>query len=282
MSVMLTEWFSEAGISRSILNLEVHLNRFLFLLLSAFFIIGCKDDEPPVDMTSELEYSPIVIVNFRKLAPSPDLPWIITEKGEHISGAMLMPEEPETIRSSEQQLIQEALKNNMLLAVISDRYSNYDLNQDHIQIWTDKTGNTISIPSGLTEDFEDSLWKNPLGKQRILFSLIDLYKPDLIFINPIYSKVSTVLQIADYWTDPEILSHFTVILYSIPDTAEYRGWAVIAGEQINGTTPFGLTASGMFVTIRLLAGLEWEKSIPESIPALSIIEIPPAESTLSW
>ena len=258
------------------------MTRYLFLFLSAIFIIGCKNDEPLVDVTSELEYSPIVIVNFRELAPSPDLPWIITEKGEHISGAMLMPEEPETIRSAEQQLIKEALEYNMLLAVISDRYSSYDLNQDHIQIWTDKTGNTISIPSGLTEEFEDSLWKNPLEKQRILFSLIDLYKPDLIFINPVYSKVTTVLQIADYWTDPEILSHFTVILYSIPDTDEYRGWAVIAGEQINGTTPFGLTASGMFTTIRLLADLQWENSIPESVPALSIIETLPGESTLSW
>ncbi|MCK4505414.1 MAG: hypothetical protein KAW14_07350 [Candidatus Aegiribacteria sp.] len=256
--------------------------RYLFFLLSAIFIIGCKDDEPLVDMTSELKYSPTIIVNFGELAPSPDLPWTITERGEHISGAMLMPEEPETIRSTEKELIQEAVENDMLLAVISDRYFSYDLNQDHIQIWTDKTGNTISIPSGLAEEFEDSSWKNPLEKQRILFNLMNLYKPDLIFINLAYSKVTSVLQIADYWTDPEILSHCTVILYSLPDTDEYRGWAVIAGEQINGTTPWGLTANGVFATIRLLAGLQWENNIPESVPALSIIETLPGESTLSW
>ncbi|MCK4670920.1 MAG: hypothetical protein KAT47_00155 [Candidatus Aegiribacteria sp.] len=258
------------------------MTRYMFLLLSAIFIIGCKDDEPPVDMISELKYSPIIIVNLRELAPSPDLPWTITERGERISGAILMQEEPEAIRSIEQELIQEAVESDMLLAVISDRYFDYGLNQDHIQIWTDKTGDIVSIPSGLAEDFEDSLWKNPLEKQRILFDLINLYKPDLIFINPVYSKVTTVLQIADYWTDPEILSHFTVILYSLPDTDEYRGWAVIAGEQINGTTPWGLTPSGMFATIRLLAGLEWENNIPESIPALSILETPPGDSTLSW
>ncbi len=256
--------------------------RYLFLLLSAFFIIGCKDDEPLVDTATEMEYSPIVIVNFGELAPSPDLPWIITERGEHISGAMLMPEEPETIRPTEQRLIQEAFESDMLLAVISDRYSSYNLNQDHIQIWTDKNGNTVSIPSGLAEEFEDSLWKNPLEKQRIIFSLMNLYKPDVVFLNPVYSKVTTVLQIADYWTDPDMLSHYTVVLYSIPDTYEYRGWAVIAGEQINGTTPFGLTASGMFATIRLLTGLQWENSIPESIPALSILETLPGEGSLSW
>lgn len=258
------------------------MTKYLFLLLSAFFIIGCKDDEPLVDMTTESEYSPIVIVNFRELAPSPDLPWTITERGEHISGAMLMQEGPETIRSTEQQLIQEAFENDMLLAVISDRYIKYDLNQDHIQIWTDKTGNTVSIPSGLIEEFEDALWKNPLDKQRILFRLLNLYKPDLIFISQGYSKVTTVLQIANYWTNPEILSQYTVILYSLPATTEYRGWAVIAGEQINGTTPFGLTAGGMFSTIRLLAGLQWENRIAENIPALSILETPPGESTLSW
>ncbi len=256
--------------------------RYLFLLLSVFFIIGCNDDELHVNVTAELEYSPILVVNFRELAPSPDLPWTITERSEHISGAILMPEELEAIRLTEQKLIQEAVENDMLLAVISNRYLSYDLSRDHIQIWTDKTGNTVSIPSVLAEEFEDSLWKNPLEKQRILSDLINLYKPDLIFINLVYSKVTTVLQIADYWTDPEMLSHFTVILYSLPETDEYRGWAVVAGEQINGTTPFGLTATGMFATIRLLAGLEWENSIPENIPALSIIETPPGESTLSW
>ncbi len=259
------------------------MTRYLFLLLSAFFIIGCKkNDEPLMDISSELEYSPIVVVNFRELTPSPYLPWTITERGDHISGAMLMLEDPETIRYTEQELIQEAVENDMLLAVISDRYFSYDLSHDHIQIWTDKTGNTVSIPSGLTEEFEDSLWKNPLEKQRLLFRLFNIYKPDLVFINLKYSKVTTVLQIANYWTNPEILSQYSVILYSLPDTTEYRGWAVIAGEQINGTTPFGLTESGLFATIRLLAGLQWENDIPESIPALSIIETPPGESTLSW
>lgn len=257
------------------------MTRYLFLLLSAVFIIGCKNDDPLVNVTTELKYSPIIIVNFGELTPSPDLPWIITEGGEHISGAMLMPEELETILSTEQELIQEAVENDMLLAVISDRYFSHDLSRDHIQIWTDKTGNTVSIPSVLAEEFDDSLWKNPLEKQKILLDLLNLYKPDLILINPVCSKVTTVLQIADYWTDPEILSHFTVILYSLSDTNEYRGWAVIAGEQINGTTPLGLTASGMFTTIKLLAGLQWENSIPESIPALSILETP-GDSTLSW
>ncbi len=258
------------------------MSRYLSLLLSAFFIVGCKDGEPLVDMTSELEYSPIVILNFRDLAPSPDLPWIITERGEHVSGAILMPEESETMRFTEQELIQEAVENDMLLAVISDRYFHYDLNQDHIQIWTDKTGNTVSLPSGLIEEFEDSLWKNPLEQQKILFRLFDLYKPDFIFIDLGYSKVTAVLQIANYWTDPEILSQYTVIMYSLPATTEYRGWAVFAGEQINGTTPFGLTAGGVFSTIRLFAGLQWENRIPENIPALSILETLPGESTLPW
>lgn len=258
------------------------MTRYLFLLLSAFLIIGCKDSEPLVDMTSEPEYSPIVILNFRNLAPSPDLPWTIALRGDHISGAMLMQEEPGIIQSIEMELILEAVENDMLLSVISDMYLHYDLNQDHIQIWTDKTGNTVSIPSGLIEEYEDSLWTNPLEQQKIFLRLINLYKPDLTFINLEYSKITTVLQIANYWTDSEILSRHTVILYSLPATAEYRGWVVFAGEQINGTTPFGLTASGMFSTIRLLAGLQWENNIPESIPALSILEAPPCDSTLSW
>ncbi len=256
------------------------MTRYLFFLLSVFLIIGCEESEQLLDMSSEQEYSPIVILNFRNLAPSPDLPWIIAERGDHISGAMLMREEPEIIQSQEEILIQEAVEKDMLLSVISDMHLYYDLNQDHIQIWIDKTGNTVSIPAGLIEEFEDSLWTDPLEKQDILLRLINVYKPDLTFINLEYSKITTVLQIANYWTDSEILSQYTVILYSLPVTTEFRGWAVIAGEQINGTTPFGLTAGGMFATIRLLAGLEWENNIPEIIPALSILEPLPGDSTL--
>lgn len=253
------------------------MTRHLFLLLTASLIIGCNDNEPPVDTASEQEYTPIVILNFRNQAPSPDLPWSITERGNHISGAMLMMEESETTQSEEELLILEATENDMLLCVISDMYLYYDLDQDHIQIWIDSTGKTVSIPQGLIEEFEDSLWTNPLEKQEILLRLISVYKPDITFINLEYSSITTVLQIADFWTDSEILSQYTVILYTLPATPDYRGWAVIAGEQINGITPSGLTAGGMFSTIRLLAGLQWENNIPRNIPALSILETLPGD-----
>lgn len=255
---------------------EVYLIRYLKLFLLSFIISGCDNGNPLMNFPHKQEYSPVIIFHFRDLrpSPSPDLPWNICDMGEHISGAVLLPETLETNLFSETRLIQEAIDNGMLLALVNDSCFNQDLSRDHIQICIDSAGNAASMPEGLLLEKEKLSWGNPVDKQILLTRLFNVYKPDFILIRQKYLKISTVLQIARYWTTPEILSRYTVIMYSIPSTSDYRGWAVFAGQKINGVTPYGLTAGGMFSTIRLLAGFQWEEHIPEYIPALSILEIP--------
>jgi len=252
-------------------TLEVILNRYtaiVFLLI----IAGCRQDNEQ-SYTGDSAYSPVLVIQFIGTGTSPSLPWDISPGRDDVSASMLFPGVTD-VKAESNRLIQEALDNEMLLALVSDSCKNYSvLSSDHIQIWVDSTGNVKALPQELMNEISGSAWLENTTRQDMLLQLFDTYKPDVIMMYYRIIDISTVLQIAEYWTAPDIVSRYTVVLFSVPDNQVYsRGWCVLAGERINGTVPYGLTESGLFATARLLAGLEWENDLPEIIPAFSILE----------
>ncbi len=243
------------------------INMTLVLLL---IIAGCKGDAQPSD-NGDSDYSPIIIIQFRETEISPSLPWDISMNRDNISASVLLPDNNATFRESG-KIVQEAIENDMFVALISDSCLNYQISGDHIQIWLDSSGTVISLPDKLLDENLDSAWLSNTSRQDILLGLFDMYKPDLILMDYRIPDVSSVLRIAEYWASPDVLSRYMLVMFWLPEDSDVRGWCVFAGEGINGSTPYGLTASGLFSTIRLLAGLKWVDVLPDIIPAISILE----------
>ncbi len=238
----------------------------VFLLLMA----GCKRDaEPRVSGSSD--YSPIIIIQFRETEVSSSLPWDITSSHDNVSASMLLPDNNATFLGT-RQLVHEAIENDMLVALISDRCFDYQISGDHIQIWLDSSGTVRSRPENILDENLGSAWLANTSRQDILLGLFDMYKPDLILMEYTIPDASSVLRIAEYWTAADVLSRYMVVMFQLPRNPDFRGWCGFAGEGINGSTPYGLTESGLFSTIRLLAGLKWVDVLPDIIPAVSILE----------
>lgn len=239
-------------------------------LILLLLITGCNRDNEQCD-TGITEYSPVIIIHFRETDVSPSLPWDISEDHTNISASMLHPDNNPAAAATS-QLIREAIENDMFVALISDSCLNYQIGDDHIQIWFDSSGTVRSLPEQLLDESLDPGWLDNISHQDILLRLVDTYKPDLTVMDYRISDVSSVLRMAEYWTAPDVLSRYMVIMLCLPEDSATRGWCVFAGKGINGSTPYGLTESGLFATIRLLAGLQWMDVLPDIIPAISILK----------
>lgn len=244
--------------------------RYVALVL-LLIIAGCRSDEEP-NVSDDSDYSPIIIIQFRETGVSPHLPWDISSNRDNVSASMLFSDNNAYLFMENTRLVNEAIENDMLVALVSDSCLNYQISSDNIQIWLDSSGTTQSLPVKLLDDIPGSAWLDNYSRQEILLGLFDMYKPDFILMDFRISDVSSVLRMADYWTSPDVLSRYMVIMFCLSEDPDARGWCVFAGEEINGSSPFGLTENGLFSTIRLLAGLRWVDVLPDIIPAISILE----------
>lgn len=240
------------------------------LLISLLIISACQHDNEPID-NEDIIYSPIIIIQFRETGISPALPRDISSNRDNVSACVLI---PDTCSDSGdmRELVIDALENDMFVALLSDSCLNFDTEKDHIRIWADSTGSVRTHPEELQDSINFTKWLKHTDQQDILLGLLDMYKPDLTHIVLRIGDVSSVLHIAEFWTTPDILSRYTVVMFCLPEYCNGRGWCAFAGEQINGSTPHGLTAGGLFSTIRILAGLLWEDTLPSVIPAISILK----------
>ncbi|MCK5116693.1 MAG: hypothetical protein KAR44_08840 [Candidatus Aegiribacteria sp.] len=238
----------------------------VLLILTA----GCKIEAEP-RVSGDSDYSPIIIIQFRETEISSSLPWDISSSHDIVSASVLFPDDNPPFQGT-RQLVYEAIENDMLVALISDSCLDYQISGDHIQIWLDSSGTVRSRPENILDKNLSSAWLENTSRQDILLGLFDMYKPDLILMEYRIPDASSVLRIAEYWTAPDVISRYMVVMFQLPGNPRFRGWCGFAGEGINGSTPYGLTESGLFSTIRLLAGLEWVDVLPDIIPAISILE----------
>ncbi len=247
--------------------MEVILTRYmalLFLLITA----GCQHDIEPSD-TDLSDYSPIIIIHFTHAGPSSDLPWKISSDRSDLSASMLF-QDMDSKTPMISYLVNEALEKDMLITLVSDSCLVYEISEDNMQIWMDSSGTVRTQPDDLITEIPATNWLDHPGHQEILLRLFDMYKPDLVFMTFRIRNTSLVLKLAKYWTAPDILTRYSVVMFSFSENS--RGWCVFAGEEINGNTPRGLTENGLFATIKLLTELGWMDDLPENIPALSILK----------
>ncbi len=239
-------------------------------LMLLLLIAGCGEDVGQLE-NGDSDYSPVILIQFRETEISSSLPWDISMNHDNVSASMLFPDNNAAFKVTS-RIVQEAIENDMLVALVSDSCLNYQISGDHIQIWFDSSGTVRSLPEELLDENLGPAWLDNINHQDILLRIFDMYKPDFILMDYRIPDVSSALRMAEYWTSPDVLSRYMVIVFCFPDDSENRGWCVFAGEGINGSTPCGLTESGFFATVRLLTDLKWADVLPDIIPAISILE----------
>jgi len=233
---------------------EVRLKRYTALLF-LLILSGCGDENGSSDAVSS-EYSPLIVINFLHTGVSPRLPWNISPDRDKLSACMLY-DGLDGILLECNRLVRDAIDSGLLVAVISDSLTGYEISRDHMQIWVDSSGCVRALPEELLEEIPDSEWMDKISRHDILLQLFDTFKPDFIMMNFRDADVTSVLQISDFWTSQDVLTRYSVVIFSFPEDRRFRGWCVLGGDMINGTTPFGLTGYGLLSTVRLLAGLDW-------------------------
>ncbi|MBN2586356.1 MAG: hypothetical protein JXR55_03605, partial [Candidatus Fermentibacteraceae bacterium] len=221
-------------------------------LLCMALISGCGSGNGP-GTASSLEYSPIIIIAFRGMEATAGIPWDIAAGRGRISAAALIHGDVEP--GGYAPLLEEAVERGMLVALVSDTIPDLSLGDDDMRIWSDSSGGLHTSPEELLSQLPGSMALDSVKYHQLLLDLWDVYKPDLVMMDMCTQDPSDVMELAGFWTSPEVLSKYRVVIYSLSDDPPRRGWFILAGSGINGATPYGVTESGFFTTVRLLMGL---------------------------
>lgn len=216
--------------------------------------------------------APLTVVSFRNSPSSRALPWDLRRGRGDLSAAVLVEGEPDP--EGVPELIEEARSSGLLVALVSDRDTGIRLGSDDILIWTDSVRNVHAVPEELSMQLPSTMALDSVKYHGLIFDICEMYRPDLVVLDIEAENEDLLLEIAAHWTSPEVLISCRVVLFSIAENSDRRGWFAMAGNGINGRIPMGVTVSGLFSTIRLLAGLDWIARLPESVPALAVLEDP--------
>ena len=252
-------------------------------LMAYLVLSSCGAEPQTLPPSSFQEPLPLVVIVVTDDGPaSAELPWTLSDGVPNVSAAMISPDEdPGPGRMTpEESIIQEALEADMLIALIDAGELPENMDRDHIRIVTEQDGSPSSSPLEISEDLPDSVWKDHLLRQAWIREMIDIYLPDLTVIGVEDLERTEMIGFLRAWTLPETLAELNlVIMRPSPETGPERGWAVIGGGTVSGTSPNGLTPGGLLSTMELFCGLDWESSLPGRIPALDILlELPPGWS----
>lgn len=232
---------------------------------------GCGRAEESAESASPV-LPPLLMIQFRGTEESPDLPWEISGGRSDVAASMLIG--PPVKSPAFVSIIREALNAGLLVALVSDSIPFMSPGSDGMSIWTDSSGILHSLPGELMAGLPDSMKLDVTKNHQVLLELWEVYRPDIVFMDIRVADPARVLELAEFWTSPEVLSTRRVVLYSLSRSHRGRGWFAVAGSGISGSTPRGVTESGLFATVGMLAGLDWLEHLPRSVPALSVLEEP--------
>lgn len=239
--------------------------------MSLLIVLGCGSD-PAVTGRQGSDYRPVVIMSFRESGISPEIPWDISSGRNDVSSAALISTGAEG--PDRWQILDESLERGLLVALVSDTVPASDLGPDNMMIWTSEGDSVITSPSELMLELPARMDLDSVKNHGLILQLCDTYKPDIVMMDLAARNPGNLMRLAEFWTSPRVLSRYLLVMYSLSVEADERGWCVIAGSGINGSTPYGLTESGLFSTVKLLCGLDWTGDLPASVPAISVLEDP--------
>ncbi|OPL18989.1 MAG: hypothetical protein AVO35_03420 [Candidatus Aegiribacteria sp. MLS_C] len=217
---------------------------------------------------------PLVAVSFREMPSSADVPWALRRGRGDLSAAVLVNGEQDP--GGWMDILMEARSSGLLVALFSDRVPGMVMGPDDILIWTDSMDRVHAEPPELASQLPSTMALDSAKYHGLVLELCEMYKPDIVVIDIAPGNEGLLLSIAARWTSPEVLSSYRVVLFSAAGGSGRRGWCAMAGSGINGNVPPGVTVSGLFSTVRILAGMDWVSRLPGSVPALAVLEDPSA------
>jgi len=129
--------------------------------------------------------------------------------------------------------------------------------RDHLIIWINSRGIPVQAkPRSDSAILLDSLWDNPVVRQKTILRLAHFFKPDMIF--QIIPERESSASITEYWSEHSAANNFTVAMYVYPIAETcFRGWGVFTGKGIENALLEGMDIQGFTTTVRLISRMNW-------------------------
>lgn len=241
-------------------------------IVSLLLLSGCGGEGALHEVGGPPVMVPLVAVSFRQMPSSADIPWALGRGRGDLSAAVLLDGEPDP--GGWMAVLEEARSSGLLVALVSDRDPGLEIGGDDILVRTDSLGRVHTLPPELAAQLPPTMALDSAKYHGLILDLCDMYRPDIVFLDVSPGNEELLAGIAARWTSPEVLSSYRVVMFSVAEGTGRRGWCAMAGRGINGDIPPGVTVSGLFSTVRLLAGLDWVSRLPGGVPAAAILEDP--------
>jgi hypothetical protein len=224
------------------------------VLLSA--VTGCGKHSVPASMTIPVpetgEVS--VLIQFHDATPAVSMP--PATQLPSTAGGFFLPSE-NTQFDLFRSIALEADSAGKLLVLVLPEGESFHGSRDHLVIQMDSSGVPAVVEPGIDSEFlRDSLWINPVQRQRTILELIHFLKPDIVL--QVVPGTNSSAEILNFWQERTAFENITVSMYLPPDSKTgYRGWGVFTGRGIENRLLEGMDIKGFASTVRMISGLEW-------------------------
>jgi len=246
------------------------------LLLAAASACGREEAVPSVGGRVP---GPLVLVVVDSLAPASSLPWCL-ERVSHIPLACARLAEDSSVPPFDiaASLAEEAAREQLLIAMIDQPLPPSSSGRDCFSITTSASPSGSrrpgAQPADILEDISSYDWESGVDRNRAAVAVLAKYLPDLMVIRLSEDDPESVTVISGIWFAAAESLRCSVAVIS-PPRAGSRGWVALAGLGVRTCHPEGLTPGGLVATLELLAGLDWEPSMPAGVPALEALDFDP-------
>jgi len=144
--------------------------------------------------------------------------------------------------------------------------------RDHLVIWTDSTGVPVLVSPELDQALlSDSLWDDPLERQRTILYLVNFFKPDVVI--EFVPESESSFEVTEFWSSNAVLNNMTVALFVPPSEDEsYRGWGAFTGKGILTGILQGMDIQGFFATMQIISKLNWNSG-DRGYPAMQAFQV---------
>lgn len=226
--------------------------------------------------------SPVILVVLDSLPACATLP-------ESLAGATMLPlawarlsDAPGGVPDVPALLLENAVREGLLVAAVDEPVPMAGRERDDITVVTatgpDSVQAPVSIPPGVGMDMAWARWDDLSERSSAVAAMFAKYKPEILVFRCEADCVECAFEISSRWLEAADSLGASLVIYAPPLRNRSRGWAAITGRHIRRGLVEGLTPAGLLGTLRILAGIPWEKRLAAGVPAVGALDFDPFDS----
>ena len=143
---------------------------------------------------------------------------------------------------------------------------------------SDSVSSPVSTPPGVGLDMAWARWDDLCERSASVAAMFAKYKPEILVFRCEAGCGDCAFEISSRWLVAADSLGASLVIYAPPIPNRSRGWAAITGRHIRRGLVEGLTPAGLLCTLRILAGIPWEKRLAAGVPAAGALDFDPFDS----